>query len=64
MLSSIARARTGISHAPRSSARRNAASASCTRMANALMTGVSTGCTVRGTSAGCELTMMFIVPCR
>ena len=64
MLSSIACARTGISQAPSSSARRYAAAASRTRSANALITGRSVGGTVRGTSAGCALTMTFIVPWR
>jgi hypothetical protein len=64
MLSSIAEARVGISHAPRSSARRQAKSASRTRNAIAEISGVEPGTDIPGRTSACALTIRFIGPCR
>src|SRR5688572_13222959 len=57
MCSSIAEARVGISHAPRSSECWNAWPASRTRSAIALTVGA-------GSVAPCEFTIRFMLPCR
>ncbi len=64
MLSSIAEARVGISHAPWSSACLQAKPASRTRSAIAESVGTELGALKPGSASGCAFTMRFIAPCR